>query len=88
MDWSAPAIDDAGIEAVCPTPIELLSRRFAHRVWNPEIRPVTSMAVWDPDRWTCRIEGPPVVDGRLDQPTLLRLLGGPFPSAALRLAPP
>ncbi len=86
--WLALGSDPLGIDAVCPTPLSVLHERFDHRAWNPEVRPVTGMVPWDPDQWTCRIEDPAVVDGRLDQAALARLLCGPFPRSALRPGTP
>jgi YD repeat-containing protein len=88
MPWLGIGSDPTGLDAVCPTPVAVLERRFAYRAWNPDVRPVTGMVPWNPDEWTCRIDGPDVPDGRLDQPTLVRLLGGPFPRSGLRLGTP
>jgi YD repeat-containing protein len=86
--WTSAGTDPFGIDAVCPTPFGVLEHRFAYRAWNPDIRPLRGASAWNPDAWTCRVDGPALVDGRIDRCALFRLLAGPFPRDPLRLAQP
>lgn len=75
--WFALEDDDA-------SPLGVLRRRFARRVWDPAVRPFAGEHPWDPDQWRPAIAEPEVPSGRLDQRTLMRLLS-PFPRDPLAL---
>jgi len=73
-----------GLERDEASPLALLRRRFARRVWSPSVRPFPGTHPWDPDDWQPDVPEPTAPSGRLDQRALMRLLS-PFPRAPLSL---
>lgn len=71
-----------------PTPLALLTRAFARRVWNPITTPLAGLDRWSPDDWQPREHIPQLPpSGRLTQAALLRLLS-PFPRPTLAIDTP
>jgi hypothetical protein len=71
------------LEDRVPTPLGLLRRTFACRVWDPVIRPLPGALPWQPDEWHPEDGSPVPVQTRLEPTTLMRLLS-PFPRPLLR----
>ncbi len=66
-----------------PTPLGLLQRTFACRVWDPIVRPLPGALPWQPDEWHPDDGDVTLESTRLEPATLMRLLS-PFPRPLLR----
>jgi YD repeat-containing protein len=67
-----------------PTPLGLLRRTFACRVWDPIVRPLSGALPWQPDEWHPNDGDVTLESTRLEPATLMRLLP-PLPRPWLRL---